>query len=112
MAKRCSQKLTESFLTYQKRDINLPKWDDSLVTESKERFAISHNWDELRKIMWNYVGIVRSNKRLKTAREKIEIIEKEMNEYYYKYNITSDMLELRNIINVAKLIIEDRKSVV
>jgi L-aspartate oxidase len=106
MAKRCSQELAKCFLTYQKRDINLPKWDDSLVTESKERFAISHNWDELRKIMWNYVGIVRSNKRLKTAREKIEIIEKEMNEYYYKYNITSDMLELRNIINVAKLIIE------
>jgi len=56
--------------------------------------------------MWNYVGIVRSNKRLKTAKDKIEIIEKEMNEYYYKYNITADMLELRNIINVAKLIIE------
>ena len=106
MAKRCSQELTKSFLTYQKRDISLPKWDDSLVTESKERFAISHNWDELRRIMWNYVGIVRSNKRLKTAKDKIEIIEKEMNEYYYKYNITSDMLELRNIINVAKLIIE------
>ncbi len=106
MAKRCSQELAKSFLTYQKRDISLPKWDDSLVTESKERFAITHNWDELRRIMWNYVGIVRSNKRLKTAKDKIEIIEKEMNEYYYKYNITSDMLELRNIINVAKLIIE------
>jgi len=106
MAKRCSQDLTKSILTYQKKDINLPKWDDSLVTESKERFAISHNWDELRKIMWNYVGIIRSNKRLKTAKEKIEIIEKEMNEYYYKYNITSEMLELRNIINVAKLIID------
>ena len=106
MAKRCSQDLTKSILTYQKKDINLPKWDDSLVTESKERFAISHNWDELRKIMWNYVGIIRSNKRLKTAKEKIEVIEKEMNEYYYKYNITSEMLELRNIINVAKLIID------
>ena len=106
MAKRCSQDLTKSILTYQKKDINLPKWDDSLVTESKERFTISHNWDELRKIMWNYVGIIRSNKRLKTAKEKIEIIEKEMNEYYYKYNITSEMLELRNIINVAKLIID------
>ena len=106
MAKRCSQDLTKSILTYQKKDINLPKWDDSLVTESKERFAISHNWDELRKIMWNYVGIIRSNKRLKTAKEKIGVIEKEMNEYYYKYNITSEMLELRNIINVAKLIID------
>ena len=79
MAKRCSQDLTQSILTYQKKDINLPKWDDSLVTESKESFAISHNWDELSKIMLNYIGLIISNKQLKTANTKIEIIEKEMN---------------------------------
>ena len=62
----------------------LPKWDDSLVTESEEKFAISHNWDELRKIMWNYVGIVRSDNRLKIALEKINLIEKEVNEHYYQ----------------------------
>tara|TARA_B100001175_G_scaffold269704_1_gene241583 strand:- start:324 stop:875 length:552 start_codon:yes stop_codon:yes gene_type:complete len=106
MAKKCSEAILTNNSVGKFQDTDLPKWDDSLVTESKERFAISHNWDDLRKIMWNYVGIVRSNKRLKIAKEKIQLIEKEMNEYYYKYNITSDMLELRNIINVAKLVID------
>ena len=106
MAKNCSEKIEKSKLNHKYPYVDLPVWDDSLVTESKERFAISHNWDELRKIMWNYVGIVRSDKRLKIAKEKVLLIEKEMNDYYYKYNITSDMLELRNIINVAKLIID------
>ena len=84
----------------------LPEWDDSLVTESEEKFAISHNWDELRKIMWNYVGIVRSDKRLGIALEKIDLIEKEVNEHYYKHRISVDLLELRNIIHVSKLIIK------
>jgi len=84
----------------------LPKWDDSLVTESEEKFAISHNWDELRKIMWNYVGIVRSDNRLKIALEKINLIEKEVNEHYYQHRISVDLLELRNIIHVSKLIIK------
>ena len=84
----------------------LPKWDDSLVTESEEKFVISHNWDELRKIMWNYVGIVRSDNRLKIALEKINLIEKEVNEHYYQHRISVDLLELRNIIHVSKLIIK------
>ena len=84
----------------------LPEWDDSLVTESEEKFAISHNWDELRKIMWNYVGIVRSDNRLKIALEKINLIEKEVNEHYYQHRISVDLLELRNIIHVSKLIIK------
>ena len=106
MAKNCAKRIIDTKIESSHNNIDLPQWDDSLSTESKERFAISHNWDELRKIMWNYVGIVRSNKRLKIAKEKIELIEKEMNDYYYKYNITSDMLELRNIIHVSKLIIK------
>ena len=83
----------------------LPIWDDRLVTDSKEKFLISHNWDELRSLMWNYVGIVRSDKRLKAAQEKIELIEKEITEHYYKHRISNDLLELRNIIHVSKLII-------
>ena len=112
MAKNCAKRIIDTKIESSHNNIDLPQWDDSLSTESKERFAISHNWDELRKIMWNYVGIVRSNKRLEIAKEKIGLIEKEMNDYYYKYNITSDMLELRNIIHVSKLIIKsalDRK---
>ena len=106
MAKKCAERIAKEKIKINYASSDLPQWDDSLVTESKERFAISHNWDELRKIMWNYVGIIRSDKRLNIAKEKIDLIEKEMNEYYYKYNITSEMLELRNIIHVAKLIIK------
>ena len=110
MAKKCAHSISTTKIKTDHNNLILPKWDDSLVTESKERFAISHNWDELRKIMWNYVGIVRSDKRLNIAKDKIELIEKEMNDYYYKYNISSDMLELRNIIHVAKLIIKSALS--
>ena len=87
------------------RDFDLPEWDDSYVRESSEKFIINYNWDDLRKIMWNYVGIVRTQKNLNIALEKINLIEKEVNQYYQKYYITSELLELRNIINVAKLII-------
>ena len=105
MAKKCSEAILTNNSVGKFQDTDLPKWDDSLVTESKERFAISHNWDDLRKIMWNYVGIVRSNKRLIRAHEKLNIIEDEVNEYYYKHTINPDLLELRNIIQVSRLII-------
>ena len=62
MAKKCTEAIMKKNIVNKYQNTDLPRWDDSLVTESKERFAISHNWDELRKIMWNYVGIVRSNK--------------------------------------------------
>jgi len=104
MGKKCIEDIKDSA---QMSDSKLlPKWDDSLVTESEEKFAISHNWDELRKIMWNYVGIVMSDNRLKIALEKINLIEKEVNEHYYQHRISVDLLELRNIIHVSKLIIK------
>ena len=104
MSKKCIEDIKSSRHTSDNK--LLPKWDDSLVTESEEKFAISHNWDELRKIMWNYVGIVRSDNRLKIALEKIDLIEKEVNEHYYQHRISVDLLELRNIIHVSKLIIK------
>lgn len=104
MSKKCIEDIKYSKQISDSR--LLPKWDDSLVTESEEKFAISHNWDELRKIMWNYVGIVRSDNRLKIALEKINLIEKEVNEHYYQHRISVDLLELRNIIHVSKLIIK------
>jgi len=104
MSKKCIEDIKSS--RHASDNKLLPKWDDSLVTESEEKFAISHNWDELRKIMWNYVGIVRSNNRLKIALEKIDLIEKEVNEHYYQHRISVDLLELRNIIHVSKLIIK------
>ena len=107
MAKECSENIKNISDANFSHGINkLPKWDDSYVSESKENILISHNWDELRKIMWSYVGIVRSDKRLFRAAQRIKIIENEVNEYYHKHKLTSDLLELRNIIEVSNLIIK------
>ncbi len=83
-----------------------PPWDESQVTDSDEDVVISHNWDELRRFMWDYVGIVRTTKRLQRALHRIELLQQEITEYYSNYKVSNDLLELRNLSVVAKLIIE------
>ncbi|MCX7817567.1 MAG: L-aspartate oxidase [Syntrophales bacterium] len=84
---------------------DIQPWDSKGTTESDESIVVSHNWDEVRRCMWHYVGIVRSNKRLERAERRIDLINYEIDEYYRNFTITRDLLELRNIATVAKLIV-------
>jgi L-aspartate oxidase len=83
----------------------VPEWDESLVTNSDEDVIISHNWDELRRFMWDYVGIVRTTKRLERAKHRVDLLLREIHEYYSNYKVSRDLIELRNLVIVADLII-------
>ena len=84
----------------------LPRWDDSQVRDADEAVVISHNWDELRRFMWDYVGIVRTNKRLERAAHRIATLQAEIQEFYAHFHVTRDLLELRNLVQVADLIVK------
>jgi len=86
--------------------VPLPRWDESQVTDSDEEVVVSHNWDEIRRFMWDYVGIVRTDKRLQRALRRVEMLKQEIAEYYGHFRVTSDLLELRNLIIVAELIVQ------
>lgn len=84
---------------------DVPNWDESQVTDSDEDVIIAHNWEELRRFMWDYVGIVRTNKRLQRAEHRIALLKQEITEYYSNYKVGRDLIELRNLSTVAELII-------
>ena len=84
----------------------LPAWDESRVSDADEMVVISHNWAELRRFMWDYVGIVRTNKRLERAQHRIKLLEREIAEYYENFRVSNDLIELRNLVLTAHLIVK------
>jgi len=85
---------------------SIPEWDESRVSDSDEEVVITHNWHELRLFMWDYVGIVRTTKRLERAQRRIELLQQEIQDYYAHFKVSNNLLELRNLVQVAELIIQ------
>jgi L-aspartate oxidase len=104
----CAHRAAEKVLAnpQPKNDFKIPLWQSGKATNADELVVVSHNWDEIRRLMWDYVGIVRTNKRLQRAQKRIANLQEEIHQYYWDFIVTSDLLELRNIATVAELIVK------
>ncbi|WP_028866403.1 L-aspartate oxidase [Psychromonas hadalis] len=110
-AHACAKDIINRIPFYQERKFaDIPAWDDSQVEDSDEEVVIQHNWHELRLFMWDYVGIVRTDKRLERALRRVQMLQQEINEYYSNFKVGNNLLELRNLVQVAELIIRSAMS--
>lgn len=103
-ARSAAESILDSLPTFEAKE-QLPDWDESQVSNSDEEVIIHHNWHELRLFMWDYVGIVRSDKRLERAMRRIRLLQQEIHEYYSHFRVSNNLLELRNLVQVAELIV-------
>ena len=106
MANRSAASVVEFNKQSASVNVELPDWGDGDVRDSDERVVLLHNWDELKRTLWDYVGIVRTRKRLERARNRIQTLDREINEYYWNFKVDESLLELRNMILVAQLVID------
>ena len=107
LGRTCAEAIAASAIA---PDAALPAWDESQVENADEQVVIAHNWDELRLLMWNYVGIVRTTKRLERALHRIDLLRSEADEYYANFRVSRDLLELRNLVDCAELIVRSALS--
>jgi len=103
----CAHRAAEKILAARREQPawTIPLWQPGKATNADELVVVAHNWDEIRRLMWDYVGIVRTNKRLQRAQSRLANLQQEIQEYYWDFNVTADLLELRNIATVAELIV-------
>jgi L-aspartate oxidase len=112
-AHACAKDILKQLAEHQSRPFSdIPQWDESRVEDSDEEVVIQHNWHSLRLFMWDYVGIVRTDKRLARALRRVKMLQQEIDEYYSEFRVSNNLLELRNLVQVAEIIVRsamDRK---